>query len=172
MKAASPPHPEGHIPWIQRLFENIWFLLLLGVLVPTVFYTFWSIADLVILPQFGDGTSSHATHAQRATSTPAALEPGVTVAMNNMAFIPRELEVSAGTTVTWVNEDVIYHAVAYGTPDTPASEALFEPSGDFPRGESFSYTFETPGTHQIYCSTVGHYQAGMVMTVHVKEASP
>lgn len=37
---------------IQDLFENIWFLFAIGTVVPTVFYTIWSLVDLVILPQF------------------------------------------------------------------------------------------------------------------------
>ena len=54
MSAPSPPHDRQEIHWLQRLFENIWFLLIVGLLVPTVFYTFWSVLDLLILPRFGD----------------------------------------------------------------------------------------------------------------------
>ena len=54
MSAPSPPRDQQEISWLQRLFENIWFLLILGLLVPTVFYTFWSVLDLLILPRFGD----------------------------------------------------------------------------------------------------------------------
>ena len=89
-----------------------------------------------------------------------------------MVFSPRVLEIPVGTTVTWVNEDPFDHAVAYGTPDTPAADRLFEDSGDFGQGGTFSATFDQPGSHDIYCSTVGHYAAGMVMTVVVTEAAP
>lgn len=40
------------ITTIQRLFENVWFLLLLGTVVPTLMYTVWGLVELVVLPQF------------------------------------------------------------------------------------------------------------------------
>lgn len=46
------PGRDADVPLVQRLFENIWFLLLIGTIIPTVFYTAWSLIDLVILPQF------------------------------------------------------------------------------------------------------------------------
>lgn len=172
-----PPH------WFQRMLDSIPFLLILGVGFPTLLYTVWSVVELRQLPSFGDAPHG-AMHgaplapvavpsARDATALrDAADTASVTVSMRSMAFVPSELEVTVGTTVTWVNDDLIDHAVAYGTPDTPADERLFADSGDFPRGEAFAYTFDTPGTHDIYCSTVGHYAAGMVMTVTVTEEQP
>lgn len=43
---------EAQIPLIQRLMEDVVFLLLLGTVVPTALYTVWGLVDLVILPQF------------------------------------------------------------------------------------------------------------------------
>lgn len=45
-------HQQQPIPWMQRLFENVWFLTALGVIFPTLMYTVWGLIDLVILPQF------------------------------------------------------------------------------------------------------------------------
>lgn len=159
--------------WFQRLLDSIPFLVLLGVLFPTGLYTLWSVLELRGLPHFGDAPPGalhgrlEPTAAVNAADAPR--EDGVVVAMRGMAFVPTVLEVGAGTTVTWVNEDPFDHAVAYGTPDTPAGERLFADSGDFPAGERFSYTFTEAGSHDIYCSTVGHYAAGMTMTVIVAE---
>lgn len=181
--AGSAGH-RGPVSAIQRMLDSIVFLVLLGVFFPTGLYTVWSVLELRHLPSFRDaphgalhGTipaAVGAAGATRAAPTAAAATAavGVTVTMRDMAFSPRVLEVPAGTTVTWVNEDPYDHAVAYGTPDTPAAERSFEGSGDFGQGGSFSFTFERPGTHEIYCSTPGHYAAGMVMTVVVTEASP
>jgi len=44
--------PQEPISAIQKLFENVWFLLLLGIVVPTLFYTVWGLVELVVLPQF------------------------------------------------------------------------------------------------------------------------
>jgi plastocyanin len=173
MSRADPMTPEAGTHWFQRMLENIPFLIVIGVVLPTIVYTGWNLVELRALPQFGD---THAAAAHGATRAPAAAEAaaaalpdGPRVAMIGMAFEPRTLEVAAGTTVTWVNESPFDHAVASGTPTTPATERLFEGSGDFPQGGTFSHTFDTPGTHDIYCSTTGHYAAGMTMTVTVTE---
>ncbi len=174
---------EAPIPRLQQLFESIPFLIFIGLVLPTISYTLWSLAELVSLPTFGESAvhgSPHAGVRQDATASNAATATGVItagttvapdavrVSMRNMAFVPKVLEIAAGTTVTWTNDDPFDHAVAHGTPETPMEEKLFY-SGDYPGGSSFSYTFETPGTYEVYCSTIGHYAAGMTMTVIVKE---
>lgn len=194
----------GPVPGFQRMLESIPFLILVGLIMPTVVYTVWSVAEIVRLPSFDEaalhGAAGHggqappvATPSPSATTaaagattqadTAAATAQGtvasgpaagasvasgaVRVALRNMAFSQKELEIEQGTTVTWVNEDPFAHAVAYGTPDVPVADKLFY-SGDFDSGWSYSLTFDEPGTYQIYCSTPGHFAAGMTMTVTVK----
>jgi len=178
MATSGAARREAPLHWFQRMLDSITFLVLLGVFFPTGLYTVWSIVELRDLPNFGDaphgalhGTLPAAATATTPAATAATVPAGAKVAMRAMAFSPRVLEVTAGTTVSWVNEDPFDHAVAYGTPDTPAAERLFESSGDFGQGGAFSFTFDVPGTHDIYCSTIGHYAAGMVMTVVVTEAT-
>jgi plastocyanin len=172
---AGQRQPPLH--WVQRTLDSITFMVLLGVFFPTGLYTLWSIIELRDLPHFGESPHGalHGTIPRAAATAsggaPAAAIQGATAVMRSMAFSPRLLEVSAGTTVTWVNEDPFDHAVAYGTPATPAAERLFEASGDFGQGGTFSHVFDTPGSHDVYCSTIGHYAAGMVMTVVVTEAA-
>lgn len=174
-------HRTQELPWLQRMFENIWFLLLIGIILPTISYTAWSLVDLALLPRFDAATvaqapAGHGPHAASGVaSTPAAAGDTVTVTvtvdMKDMAFQTELLTIEVGTNVAWVNQDLYPHSVAYGTPETPESKRLFASSGDFGTGDSFAYTFETPGVHEIYCATPGHYQAGMTMTVVVEEAS-
>lgn len=174
---------EAPIPRLQQLFESIPFLIFIGLVLPTLSYTLWSLAELVTLPTFGESAVHGSPHAgvrqdaaaSEATATTGVVTPGTSVApdavrvsMRNMAFAPKVLEIAAGTTVTWTNDDPFPHAVAHGTPETPREEKLFY-SGDYPGGSSFSYTFEMPGSYEVYCSTIGHYAAGMTMTVIVKE---
>lgn len=188
----------GSVPGFQRMLENIPFLILVGLVMPTVVYTVWSVTEIVRLPNFGEaalhgpGTAGHGAAAtSTAPSNPAAaagtvaattsgivaagpaagttVAPGaVRVALRDMAFSQKELEIEQGATVTWVNEDPFAHAVAYGTPDLPAADKLFY-SGDFDGGWSYSLTFDQPGVYEVYCSTPGHFAAGMTMTVTVKE---
>ena len=175
MEATGVVGRESPVPWFQRMLDSIPFLVLLGVLFPTGLYTVWSVIELRELPHFSEAPNGalHGTMAP-AASAPTAAVPiveGVVVPMKGLAFHPKLLEVAAGTTVTWVNEDPYDHAVASGTPETATDARLFEGSGDFPQGESFAHTFESPGTYEIYCSTPGHYASGMTMTVVVTEAS-
>ncbi|HYF61862.1 MAG TPA: plastocyanin/azurin family copper-binding protein [Herpetosiphonaceae bacterium] len=64
------------------------------------------------------------------------------------AFAPARLEVTAGTTVRWTNEDDIEHSVTSGAP--PEGDTVFD-SGFFTKGQSYSYTFADPGTYAYFC---------------------
>lgn len=70
------------------------------------------------------------------------------VIMKNTTFQPSEITVAAGTTVTWTNEDPAAHTVTSGTRDNPTD--LFD-SGNVGSGQSFSFTFDTPGTYNYFC---------------------
>lgn len=52
MNPTTPSAQQEPLTGIQRLFENIWFLLLIGTVVPTLLYTVWGLVELVVLPQF------------------------------------------------------------------------------------------------------------------------
>jgi len=36
--------------WLERLMENPWMLLILGIVVPTISYTVWGVYDVLSLP--------------------------------------------------------------------------------------------------------------------------
>jgi manganese oxidase len=71
-----------------------------------------------------------------------------TIAMQNTAFVPATLTVTAGTTVTWTNNDAIVHTVTSGTPSAP--DGMFD-SGNLNQGGTFHFTFSTKGTFQYFC---------------------
>ena len=58
-------------------------------------------------------------------------------------FSPRIITVAAGTTVTWTNEDPEVHTVT-------SDDDLFDAELDL--RESFSYTFNEPGTFIFHCA--------------------
>lgn len=58
--------------------------------------------------------------------------------MKNSAFSPASLTVVAGSSVTWMNDDTVIHAVT-------ATDGSFN-SGDIAIGSSYSKTFSTVGT--------------------------
>jgi amicyanin len=75
--------------------------------------------------------------------------------MQNYTYQPANMQVRVGTTVTWTNQDSVPHSVTF--------KNGMKDSGLLTQGQSFSYTFNTPGTYQYYC-TVHPY---MVATVTV-----
>src|SRR5262245_23643375 len=85
--------------------------------------------------------------------------PRTTVDISQFQFMPKDLVVPAGSTVTWINKDVVAHSVT-------ADDQAFN-SGLFSSGGEFSLTFDTPGTFGYYCIPHGAPGTGMVGTIVV-----
>ena len=48
---STPDNPDPEpIPMMQRLLDNPFLLLLLGILVPTVFYIIWGVMEITQIP--------------------------------------------------------------------------------------------------------------------------
>jgi plastocyanin len=80
--------------------------------------------------------------------TPGEVVATDTVQVRNIAFEPADIEVGVGTTVTWVNEDIVNHTVTSG----PAGD----PDGRFDEplasdGDEVTITFDEAGTFDYYC---------------------
>jgi plastocyanin len=67
------------------------------------------------------------------------------VAIKNFAFSPSKLSIKAGTKVTWTNGDSMAHTVTSDSGSTLNS-------GSIASGQSFSFTFATPGTYAYHCA--------------------
>jgi len=76
--------------------------------------------------------------------------------LGSRAFVPSELDVVAGTAVTWTNTDSVAH--------TSTSDAPGWNSGTIAPGRQFSTVFQTAGTFSYHCSI----HPGMVGTVVVR----
>jgi plastocyanin len=74
-------------------------------------------------------------------STQLTTQDGVRIA--NFAFGPADLNVRAGSTVTWINGDAVAHSVV-------ASDTSFF-SGDISTGKTFDHTFDTAGAFTYVC---------------------
>ena len=46
---STPDVPE-QIPFMQRVLDNPFLLLFLGVAIPTVFYTLWGVMEIASIP--------------------------------------------------------------------------------------------------------------------------
>lgn len=44
------PSADGPLPFMQRLLDNPFLLLALGIAVPTVFYIVWGIMEIIQIP--------------------------------------------------------------------------------------------------------------------------
>jgi plastocyanin len=119
----------------------------------------------------GGSSSSPATSAPPPTPTsPSAPSPtpspgpqsaAVTIPagaefLGSRAFVPGDLSVAVGTTVTWTNTDSTSHT---STSDVPGWN-----SGIVGSGRTFSFTFQAPGTFRYHCDV----HPSMVGTVVVR----
>jgi plastocyanin len=86
-------------------------------------------------------------------NTPAS---GNSVSMVNTSFSPANLTVTAGTTVTWTNNDAMTHTVT-------SDGGIFD-SGNIGSGKTYSRAFATVGTFPYHCTI----HAGMTGTITVK----
>ncbi len=74
----------------------------------------------------------------------AAANAPVEVKIDNYSFMPGDLTVAAGTTVTWVNHDDVPHTVR-SVDGAIKSKAL-------DTDDKFSMAFDKPGTYEYFCS--------------------
>ncbi|MEV0735905.1 plastocyanin/azurin family copper-binding protein [Streptomyces sp. NPDC050549] len=84
------------------------------------------------------------------------------VVMKGYAFSPAALTITAGTTVTWTNEDTAPHDVK----TTSGPVAIHSPM--LSRGGSWSFTFGTAGSYGYVCTV----HPGMTAQLVVKAAAP
>lgn len=91
-----------------------------------------------------------------------------TVDMVNTSFSPKVLEVEAGTTVEWVNQDALAHDVASAQFNDGATSWDFQ-SQTVSSGGSLTHTFDSEGVYEYYCTI--HRQGVMCGVVIVGGAS-
>ncbi|MGH3763828.1 MAG: cupredoxin domain-containing protein [Pseudonocardiaceae bacterium] len=78
------------------------------------------------------------------------------VAIQNFAFSPAVVTVKAGTTVTWTNQDQDPHTA------TAMSGPFRSPTLN--KGQSYHYTFTTPGRFEYLCTIHPFMTATVVVT--------
>ena len=67
----------------------------------------------------------------------------------NECYIPYEVTVAQGATVTWSNDDSAAHTVTSGTVDAGVT-SVFD-SGLFMAATTYEFTFDEPGTFDYFC---------------------
>ena len=84
--------------------------------------------------------------------TPTPKEPELaacpsTIVIDNFKYLPDDCQVTAGTTLTFSNEDTVQHT-ATSRPGTPVA---FD-TGNINPKKSATVTFATPGVYNYYCT--------------------
>ena len=89
------------------------------------------------------GGDDEGTGAEDATSPAEDGAAGDAVRIADFNFSPATLEVEAGTTVTFTNEDGFAHTAT-------AKDKSFD-SGNLEQDATFEHTFDAPGTYAYVC---------------------
>jgi len=76
---------------------------------------------------------------------------GYDVEIKGLTFIPEDIAVGAGDSVTWVNHDSDDHDLGGGTVDSPVMKT----------GDTFTFTFNEPGDVEYRCK-IHTYMTGIV----------
>ena len=112
-------------------------------------------AGAVAAPPAGVPAPADATAVSPAPTAESGTQTTHSVAMRDIAFVPKTITVSPGDTITWQNEDAEAHN-AIAQDDTFRTPTIQQ-------GETASTTLDEPGTYPYFCSL----HAGMKGTVKV-----
>lgn len=109
-----------------------------------VFLTVWSV-----------GSVGSVANAQENFFT-ITINPGATDSASQNPISPKNVTTTTNTTVTWINNDSVYHQIISGTPDRGPSNIFY---GDiFGPNESYNVTFDNPGIYEYYDPVSPHIQ--------------
>ncbi len=107
-------------------------------------YGFEFTVPLTLRRWFGAGAAPAPPPPSDAMRPPEAPPGAIVAGMRDFAFTPARLEIPAGTTVEWTNNDPVAHTVT--AEDRSFDSGLIEP------GASWRHTFEVPGTYSFFCT--------------------
>ena len=102
--------------------------------------------------------SQRDTKSVETSDAPASAKSTDAVDIKGFAFTPGDITVKAGAAVTWTNRDSVKHNVVVDSGEGPDGPLLA-------KGETYSYTFDKPGTYPYHCDP----HRSMTGTVYVTE---
>lgn len=95
-----------------------------------------------------DDGGGAATTTTAAADTSDSDDTGSDVTISNFEFDPPILEVTAGSTVRWTNDDGVTHTVTAGSPGTASGDF----DGSLDAGASAQITLDETGTIDYFCA--------------------
>ncbi len=102
-------------------------------------------------------SASHDAMMKRQTARKAAPPGPNQIGIDNFNFTPQTLEVSAGTQVTWINNDDVPHLIVN-------VQNKFKQSPVLDTDQRYSVTLGKPGTYTYFCSLHPKMQGTIVVT--------
>ena len=88
---------------------------------------------------------------------------GPTVSMKNIQFQPADISVSAGDTITFMNDEAVPHDVKKAA--GPGRDFESGPEGGMQEGDAFELTLDEAGKYEYVCRV---HAPGMAGTITVK----
>lgn len=82
--------------------------------------------------------------AKPARAAPSPVGSGPQIGIENFNFVPADITVPVGATVTWTNHDDVPHTAT-------SSQSAFDSKTLDPDG-TYSFTFDKPGTYTYFCA--------------------
>ena len=101
------------------------------------------------------GKSMPEAHAGK--TAPVAEDVPNQINIDNFRFSPREMTVTAGTKVTWVNNDDVPHTATSTTKPRSFDSRTLDTDG------KFAHVFTTPGTYDYFCAVHPHMTGKVVV---------
>jgi len=122
-----------------------------------------------ILPVSESSTPKNQPNTAAQNNTGFAVPPGAIPAKivevnGDNSYAPNPIEIDAGQTISWYNEDLIAHTVTSGSDgDEDEDEGLLFDSGLMLSKQYYSLKFDEPGNYEYYCV----YHPSMVGEIYV-----
>ena len=102
------------------------------------------------------------SRSQRSSYQDSTTERAVTVHLKDIAFAPAEIRIRRGTTVKWVNDDLVEH---YVNTDAHPSHTYHQAQNSrvLRAGETFQLAFARPGVYPYHCSAHADVMRGVLI---------
>jgi plastocyanin len=146
-------HNKGHVQFDSRRkgidgMKRYWTSF--GILAAVILV---GISPVLAHDECDDEDQPKVANAEQDQSIGPPFQSGSNVTIKLFQYQPRRIEVQAGTTVTWLNEDEIFHTVTAVAPENKGGGFAASLDG---KGKSFSFTFSQPGIYTYYCDRHEH----------------
>ena len=129
-------------------------------------FEFFGILIVAVVPMISIATTPTSSskiggiisnYAQAQKEVKVSIVPGAST-LADKAFSPNPVNIKVGDTITWVNDDTLFHTVTSGSPSSSGGETgkvfdsgLSGPTALTTKGKTFSHKFTEKGEFPYFC---------------------